>query len=142
MRSRRPFWCWLLLNFEMDSNLTWIGPPIWLACPCLPTKGEDILGNPLASLHMFGGVLTWVRVPREISTSTRCPSTWQKQRHNILMIWRPCRCDIEVGLDLFESLSNKLFHQVFIDLDHTQDEEVTAFPIKYYRDVDEPSVAL
>jgi len=126
----------------MDSNLTWIGPPIWLACPCLPTKGEDILGNPLASLHMFGGVLTWVRVPREISTSTRCPSTWQKQQQKVLMIWRPFRCDIEVGSNPFESLSNKLFHQVFIDLDHTQDEEVTAFPIKYYRDVDEPSVAL
>ena len=35
-------------------------------------------------------------------------SSRQKQWWNVLMIWRPCRWDIEVGPDLFESLSNNL----------------------------------
>ena len=36
MRPRRHFSCALLLDSEMDSNLTWIGPPTWIGlCACL-----------------------------------------------------------------------------------------------------------
>ena len=58
MRPRRPFYYTLLLEPNMDSNLTWIGPPTWLGRPCLPpkvvAKEEDILGNLLGVLHILG----------------------------------------------------------------------------------------
>ena len=48
-QSGRPFYYTLFLEPEMDSNLTWIGPPTWLGRPCLPSKvvdkGEDVLGH-------------------------------------------------------------------------------------------------
>ena len=52
------FYYTLLLEPEMDSNLTWIGPPTWLGRPCLPpkvvAKGENIQGIPLCVLHLLG----------------------------------------------------------------------------------------
>jgi len=43
------------------------------------------------------------------------------------MIWWPCRRDLEIKLDPFES------HQVLMDLKLTLDEGVMAFPIKHFR---------
>jgi hypothetical protein len=40
VRPRRPFYYRLLLEFEMDSNLTWIGPLTWIGCPCWPPNGQ------------------------------------------------------------------------------------------------------
>ena len=58
MQPGRPFYYALLLEPEMDSNLTWIGPPTWLGRPCLPTKvvakGEDVQGLPLCVVHLLG----------------------------------------------------------------------------------------
>ena len=58
MRLWRPFYYTLLLEPEMDLNLTWIGPPTWLGRPCLPPKvvdkGEDVQGLPLCVLHLLG----------------------------------------------------------------------------------------
>ena len=58
MRPGRPFYYTLLLEPEMSSNLTWIGPPTWLERPCLPpkmvAKGEDVQGLPLCVLHLLG----------------------------------------------------------------------------------------
>ena len=59
MRPGRPFYYTLLLEHEMDSNLTWIGPPTWLGCPCLPPKvvargEEDVQRLPLSILHPLG----------------------------------------------------------------------------------------
>ena len=54
----RPFYYTLLLEPEMDLNLTWIGPPTWLGRPCLHpkvvAKGEDIQGLPLCVLNLLG----------------------------------------------------------------------------------------
>jgi len=51
------FYYTLLLEPEMDSNLTWIGPPTWLGRPCLPpkvvAKEEDVLGHLLGILHLL-----------------------------------------------------------------------------------------
>ena len=45
----RPFYYRLLLEPEIDSNFTWIGPPTWLGHPYLPLKvvarEEYILGH-------------------------------------------------------------------------------------------------
>ena len=53
-----PFYYTLLLEPEMDSNLTWIGPPTWLGRPCLPpkvvAKEEEVLGHLLCVLHLLG----------------------------------------------------------------------------------------
>ena len=58
MRPGRLFYYRLLLQSEMDSNFTWIGPPTWLGCPCLPpkvvAKGEDVQGLRLCVLHLLG----------------------------------------------------------------------------------------
>ena len=58
MRAGRPFYYTLLLEPEMDSNLTWIGPPTRRGRPCLPpkvvAKEEDILGHILGGLHLLG----------------------------------------------------------------------------------------
>jgi hypothetical protein len=58
MRPRRPFYCRLVLEPEMDSNLIWIGPSTWLGCPCLTpkvvAKKEDVLGHLLDILHLLG----------------------------------------------------------------------------------------
>jgi hypothetical protein len=58
MRPGRLFYYMLLLEPEMDSNLTWIGPPTWLGCPCLPPKvvdkEKDVLGHLLVVLHLLG----------------------------------------------------------------------------------------
>ena len=47
--ARRPFYYRLLLEPEIDSNFTWIGPPTWLGRPYLPpkveSKEEDVLGH-------------------------------------------------------------------------------------------------
>ena len=57
MRPGCPFYYKLLLEPEMDSNLTWIGPPTWLGRPCLPpkvvAKGYDVQGLPLCVLHLL-----------------------------------------------------------------------------------------
>ena len=47
IRPGRPFYYTLLLEPEIDSNLTWIGPPTWLGRPYLPPKvvDEDVLGH-------------------------------------------------------------------------------------------------
>jgi hypothetical protein len=46
------------LEPEMDSNLSWIGPPTWLGCPCSPpkvvAKEEDVLEHLLGVLHLLG----------------------------------------------------------------------------------------
>jgi hypothetical protein len=53
-----PFYYRLVLEPEMDSNLIWIGPPIWLGRPCLTpkvvAKEEGILGYLLGVLHLLG----------------------------------------------------------------------------------------
>ena len=58
IRPGRPFYYMLLLESEMDLNLTWIGPSTWLVRPCLPpkvvAKGEDVLGHLLGVLHLLG----------------------------------------------------------------------------------------
>jgi hypothetical protein len=58
MRPGRPFYYTLLLELEMDSNLTWIGPPTWLGFPCSPpkvvAKEEDVLEHLLGVLHLLG----------------------------------------------------------------------------------------
>ena len=58
MRPGHPFYYTLLLEPEMDSNLTWIGPPTWLGRPCLAPKvvamEEDVLGHLLGVLHLLG----------------------------------------------------------------------------------------
>ena len=53
-------------------------------------------------LELGQGPQGWI-----ISPCRRC-SFGQKQWQLVLMIWRPSRCDIEVGQGLFESLSSKL----------------------------------
>jgi hypothetical protein len=57
MRPGHLFYYTLLLETEMDSNLTWIGPPTWLGRPCLPpkvvAKEEDILGHLLGVLYLL-----------------------------------------------------------------------------------------
>jgi hypothetical protein len=93
---------------------TWFGLGLQLgldALGCLlrwwPSKR-----HPWASLSYspsFWGMLQFE--PRSqvgITNPRRRRSTQQKQRQNVSMIWRPWRHDIEVGLDLFKSLSNKL----------------------------------
>ena len=44
-----PFYYMLLLEPEMDVNMTLIGPSTWLGRPCLPSKvvakEEDVLGH-------------------------------------------------------------------------------------------------
>ena len=52
-----------------------------------------------------------------------------------MMVWRPCRRDLEVKPDPFESL-----YQVLMDLKLTSDEGVMAFPIKYCQAADELKV--
>ena len=58
MRPGHPFYYMLLLEPEMDSNLTWIWPPTWLGRPCLPpkvvAKKDDVLGHLLGVLHLLG----------------------------------------------------------------------------------------
>jgi hypothetical protein len=48
----------LLLEPEMDSNLTWLGPQTWLGRPCLApkvvSKEEDVLGHLLGVLQLLG----------------------------------------------------------------------------------------
>jgi hypothetical protein len=64
MRPGRPLYYTLLLEPEMDSKLTWIGPLIWLGRPCLApkvvAKEEDVLGHLLGVLHLLGACArTW-----------------------------------------------------------------------------------
>ena len=58
MRPGGPFYYTLLLEPEMDSNLTWIGAATWLGRPCLPpkvvAKEEDVLCHLLGVLHLLG----------------------------------------------------------------------------------------
>jgi hypothetical protein len=58
MQPGRPFYYPLLLEPEMNSNLTWIGPLTWLGRPCLTpkvmAKEEDVLGHLLGVLHLLG----------------------------------------------------------------------------------------
>jgi len=63
----------------------------------------------------------------------------KKQRKLVVMVWRPCRCDLELKLDPFESLS---FHQVLMDLKLTLDERVVVFPIEVLVVADEREVQL
>jgi hypothetical protein len=58
MRPGHLFYYRLLLEPEMDSNFTWIGPPTWLGWPWLPpkvvAKVEDVLEHLLGFLHLLG----------------------------------------------------------------------------------------
>jgi hypothetical protein len=58
MRPERPFYYILLLESEIDSNFTCIGPPTWLGRPSLSSKvvamEEDVLGHLLGVLHLLG----------------------------------------------------------------------------------------
>ena len=57
MRPGRPFYYTLVLEPEMDSNLSWTRPPAWLGRPCWPpkvvAKEEDVLGHLLGVLHLL-----------------------------------------------------------------------------------------
>ena len=68
MQPRRPFYYMLLLEPEMDSNLTWIGAPTWLGCPCLApkvvAKEENVLGHLLDVIHLLGTCSNLGQVPR------------------------------------------------------------------------------
>ena len=63
----RPFYYRLLLEPEIDSNFTWIGPPTWLERPCLTpkvvAKREDMLGHLLGVLHFLVRAPTWAWFP-------------------------------------------------------------------------------
>jgi hypothetical protein len=58
MRPERPFYYRLLLESEIDSNFTCIGPPTWLGHPSLSSKvvamEVDVLGHLLGVFHLLG----------------------------------------------------------------------------------------
>ena len=68
MQPERPFYYRLLLEPEMDSNLTWIRSPTWLVRPYLPPKVVATGRTSKGFLYVFsislGHAPTWARVPR------------------------------------------------------------------------------
>ena len=58
MRPGDPFYCMLVMEPEMDSNLIWIWPLTWLGQPCWPSKvmakEEDVQRLPWWVLLLLG----------------------------------------------------------------------------------------
>jgi hypothetical protein len=109
MRLAHLFYYRLLLESKMDSNLTLIEPPTWLGHPCWPpkvvAKEADVQWLLWCVLHLLGACSNLSQGPKsEYQAHDDDTFLGRKQRQLIMMVWRPCRCDLEIKPDPLESL--------------------------------------